>query len=192
MRPELDNLPSPNWFHHGEEILTLLELNQAKICVELGSNRGCSAIAMARLIRKWGGKLTCVDTWSQSQPGYVDLADFVANVAAAGVTETVDAIRRTTLEAAADWDRGPIDALYVDAGHTKEECLADLKAWWPHIRVGGLVIGDDYDDPHGIPALGVTAAWDAFEQTYAQPFTRVTTAGGQLAGGSRLIWGLKR
>lgn len=189
MRPELQNLPAPNWFHHGPQILDLLDLHRPMTCVELGSNRGCSAIATARLISQWGGLLTCVDNWRGTGPGEVHIETFVANIAAAGVADVIDLLQMDTVAAAEHWDRS-IDYLYVDAGHTKEECLADLEAWWPFVNVGGLIAGDDYDDPYGIPELGVTKAWDVFERRHGQLFNRTVTDG--LEHKSRLIWGVKR
>lgn len=44
------------------------------------------------------------------------------------------------------------DWVYIDALHTKEALLADLRAWWPKVRPGGLVSGDDYGD-HKLPPL---------------------------------------
>jgi predicted O-methyltransferase YrrM len=187
MRVELDGLPEPNWFHHGEAILALVEQHRPQRCVELGSNRGCSAIAVARLIRTWGGHLTCVDQWVPG-PETVDVQTFAQNVVDAGVADVIGMIHAPTIEAAAGW-AGGIDYLYVDADHTEAGCRADLEAWWPHLRVGGLIAGDDYDDVAGDPAHGVTAAWDAFEAAHGQHFYRTLTAATSYHG--RLIWGVK-
>ena len=54
---------APGWFHHGAKILELLEQHRPKVCVELGTFLGASAIPVARSIRRWGGTLTCIDTW---------------------------------------------------------------------------------------------------------------------------------
>ena len=35
------------------------------------------------------------------------------------------------------------DWLYIDALHTREAVLDDLRAWWPKLRSGGLISGDD-------------------------------------------------
>src|SRR6185436_15008311 len=52
------------WFNHGSKILELVERHRPKVCVELGTWMGASAIPVARAIRRWGGTLTCVDTWA--------------------------------------------------------------------------------------------------------------------------------
>lgn len=37
------------------------------------------------------------------------------------------------------------DVAYVDGDHTYEGVLRDLKAWYPLVRSGGILCGDDYD-----------------------------------------------
>ncbi len=189
MRSELVGLPGPNWFHHGAAVLALLDCYRPTRLVELGSNRGCSAIAMARTVRAWGGVLTCVDCWDGRAPGYVDVGTFLQNVTEAGVADAIVVVRSDSVEAAAKW-QGPLDFLYVDADHTREGCLADLRAWWPLLRDGGVLAGDDYDDVAGDPVRGVTAAWDEFEQEQQQTFIREKTSATAYHG--RLIWGVKR
>lgn len=186
IRPELRDLPTPNWFHHGDQILALLDARRPIECVELGSNRGCSAIAVARMIRSWGGRLTCVDQWLQG-PSEVEIGVFAENIVTSGVSTSIRMIRAKTVDAATYWN-STIDYLYIDADHTKEGCTLDLENWWPFLRVGGLIAGDDYDDVAGDPVAGVTAAWDEFEARHSQTFRRTPTPG--FAG--RLIWGLKQ
>ena len=36
--------------------------------------------------------------------------------------------------------------MYIDALHTEAALERDLNAWWPKVRPGGLVSGDDYGD----------------------------------------------
>ena len=53
-----------------------------------------------------------------------------------------------------------LDLLHLGAGHDEAAVAADLTAWWPLIRPGGLLIGDDYLHDGQWP--GVLAAFDAF------------------------------
>jgi len=175
-------------------MLALLEQHRPAVCVELGTWRGASALAMARVLRPWGGQLFCVDTWTGDLAGAgtvpgrpTMLAECAANLIAAGVAASVRLIPARTDEAAAHW-QGPIACLYVDADHTQAAVTADLEAWWPHVAEGGLVAGDDYDNPL---YPGVTAAWDRFEREHDQTFTRVATPQ-TTPPGMRLVYGVKR
>lgn len=37
-----------------------------------------------------------------------------------------------------------IDIVHIDAGHTYEDVKSDIEAWWPKVRPGGFLTGDDY------------------------------------------------
>jgi hypothetical protein len=39
---------------------------------------------------------------------------------------------------------GEVDFVFVDGDHTYEGCTADLQAWWPKLRDGGTMAGDDF------------------------------------------------
>jgi predicted O-methyltransferase YrrM len=195
MNPALTGLPQ-GWFHHGERILELVAEHQPCVCVELGSWRGASAIALTRTIQPWGGTLYCIDTWAGQVNGSrggtlpvkpAMVLECASNLVAAGVAARTRLIVAPTEAAAAAWS-GPIDFLYIDADHTEASVRADLEAWWPHLRPGGLIAGDDYDNPM---YPGVKAAWDAFEAARGQAFERFATPHTNPPG-MRLIWGTKR
>ena len=38
-----------------------------------------------------------------------------------------------------------VDVVWVDADHSREACLRDIDAWWPRLRTGGYMGGDDYE-----------------------------------------------
>jgi predicted O-methyltransferase YrrM len=42
------------------------------------------------------------------------------------------------------WDGDPVQAVFVDADHSYEGCLADIDAWLPHIKDGGIMAFHDY------------------------------------------------
>lgn len=37
-----------------------------------------------------------------------------------------------------------LDFVYIDGDHSYEACLKDIKAWWPKLKPGGIMAGDDY------------------------------------------------
>jgi Methyltransferase domain len=53
------------------------------------------------------------------------------------------------------------DLIHIDAGHDYRSVKIDLETWWPMLREGGLLIGDDYytEGPHW---HGVRQAFDEF------------------------------
>ncbi len=190
--PALHDLPH-GWFNHGPAVLELLELHRPKVIVELGTWMGASAIAMARTVRAWGGTVTCVDTWagelddaggSPAGRSPIMILSTARAMIEAGVSAQMRLIPATTTAAAAVWS-GPIDFLYVDADHSHDGTLADLRAWVPYVVPGGVIAGDDYDHPR---YPGVSTAWDAFEREAGIPLTRVQSTPAH-AMGIRLVYG---
>ena len=53
------------------------------------------------------------------------------------------------------------DVIHIDAGHDLASVTSDLKAWWPILAPGGVLIGDDYSADRSIwPEVGL--AFDTF------------------------------
>jgi predicted O-methyltransferase YrrM len=191
VREHLEDLPH-GWFNHGPQVLELLDLYKPKVVVELGSWLGASAIAMARSVRRWGGTVTCVDTWageldedggSPSGKNPLMILSCARAMIDAGVSASIRLIPATTSDAAQHW-KEPIDFLYVDADHSYSGCMTDLLKWVPHVKPGGLIAGDDYHHPR---YPGVQMAWDEFEQVQGLTLTRSPA----LPNGVQLIYGTK-
>ncbi len=184
----------PGWFHHGEKILSLIDEYRPKVCVELGTWQGASAVPIALSIQRWGGTLNCVDTWAgelnEDGGSLPNKPPVMIMACARAVTElkvgaNVRLIPATTLEAAKVWSE-PIDFLYIDADHSYEGVKADLEAWVPHVRPGGLILGDDYGSSI---YPGVKRAWDEFERWAEFPLNRFQSSPPQPQG-VQLIWGV--
>ena len=187
--PALEHLPH-GWMDHGEQILALLEQHRPAVVVELGTCLGRSAVAIARVIQTWGGVLYCVDTWAgrphrgrQAPPVRLWMA--ARNLQMAKVAPWVRLIAGTTHEVAQAWPGPLIDFLYVDADHHEDACRRDLDLWVPHVRPGGLIVGDDYGNPQ---CPGVQPAWDSFERDAGVPLQRVPTPGTD-SPAMRLVYG---
>jgi len=193
--PLLEDLPH-GWFNHGPQVLTLLEQSRPKVVVELGTWLGASAIAMARSVRRWGGTVTCIDTWAgelNNDGGSVEgksplmLLSCARAMVDAGVSASIRLIPAMTVSAAQWWTGPPINFLYIDADHSAQGCAADLEAWVPHVTVGGVIAGDDYGHPL---YPGVKQAWDAFEREQRFPLIRFQTDPPAQAG-VQLVYGIK-
>ena len=57
----------------------------------------------------------------------------------------LDLIEKPSIEAAADIPDCSLDFVFIDAGHTCEECAADIEAWRPKVRTKGFITGHDYN-----------------------------------------------
>ncbi len=58
-------------------------------------------------------------------------------------------MRGESVEIADQFGPPQLDFVFIDADHTYEGVLSDLKAWFPKVRPGGLVCGHDIDNPLG-------------------------------------------
>ncbi len=118
-----------------------------------------------------GLHLRAVDPW-QSYAGYqerkneqvrLDGAYQLAKAALARFNCTI--VRKTSEQAAAEVPDGSLDFVYLDANHAKPYVLADLAAWLPKVRRGGVVSGHDYQfNPK--PHIQVKVAVDAFARDH--------------------------
>lgn len=60
-----------------------------------------------------------------------------------------------SVEAAARFEDGSLDFVYIDADHTYEGVTQDIEAWMSKVKSGGLLCGHDYGQ-----RVGVTRAVD--------------------------------
>lgn len=58
--------------------------------------------------------------------------------------DRVEFIRKTSTDAAKSFNDESLDAIFVDANHAFKYVLEDLYAWWPKVKKGGFMAGDDY------------------------------------------------
>lgn len=127
--------------------------------VELGSWTGKSAAycAVELMNQNKFGSFTTIDSWH----GGVELKDndlvinksikdvFLENMAP--IKDKIKTIESISWDAAKYFTDDSLDFCYVDAGHTYEDVMKDLNAWWPKIRRGAWFGGDDYTK--GYPGL---------------------------------------
>ena len=151
------------------------------VIIEVGSWKGQSAINMGGVVRGLGlsCKIYCVDTWLGALEFWVgDLAgtverdlmlkfgypsvfyQFLSNVIHAGLQDVIVPFPNTSLIGARYFGRLGVvaDLVYIDASHDFEDVLLDLYAFYPLVREGGVLFGDDYNS--GWP--GVVRAVDEF------------------------------
>lgn len=68
-------------------------------------------------------------------------------LALAPVAEHVRVVRAMSSDAAREFEGGSLDFVFLDADHSEAGVRADILAWLPKVRPGGLLAGDDYCHP---------------------------------------------
>jgi len=119
--------------------------------VEVGSWKGRSTVAICEGIRPGSGTtLWAVDTFA-GDPDVGELLDPVDRQAVeaefARNTAGYDFVRVAVAESVAAserFDDGSLDWVFIDADHSYEAVVADIAAWAPKLRPGGLLSGHDY------------------------------------------------
>ena len=58
--------------------------------------------------------------------------------------DKINHIRKPSIESAKEVEDGSLDAIFIDGDHSYKAVKEDLDAWWPKLRIGGTLCGDDY------------------------------------------------
>lgn len=61
---------------------------------------------------------------------------------------------------------GELDWVYIDACHTYDACMEDLKAWVPKVRRGGIVMIHDYEPRYWWSRTGTVKATNEFTKKH--------------------------
>jgi predicted O-methyltransferase YrrM len=145
--------------------------NTDPLVIEVGTYKGKSAVMMADILQA-RGKILCIDTWLGAPEFWWDVRDmpkingypsifftFTKNVKTLGLHNVITPFPISSQQAADVLKRYKVqaDVIYIDASHEYEAVLSDIKAYWPLLRNGGVMIGDDYDPgchPGVVKAVG--------------------------------------
>lgn len=130
--------------------------------VEIGSFRGRSTIVLARAAPA-GVRIVAIDPHAGNDRGPQELSGFVrqaeadhdaflANLAAAGVTDRVRHVREFSNAAHRDVD-GTIAVLFVDGAHRYAPARADIRDWGGRVGPAGTLLIHD-----AFSSIGVTLA----------------------------------
>ena len=121
-----------------------------KVC-EIGSWKGGSTEVIGQIVKQCGGLLYCVDHWCGSPgTGLLEEAQredmfqlFRENIRQCGLEDTVKSLVMTSYEAAIIMAAQLFDVVFIDADHRYSQIGADIIAWLPKVRDGGLLAGHD-------------------------------------------------
>jgi len=126
--------------------------------VEIGSFKGCSSSYMAVEIINSGKSIQfdCVDTWEGSWEHQAGQPFEDPNVVAGNLFEVFEsnmslvaghyrAIRLPSVEAANLYPDNSLDFVFIDGDHEYDSVRADVTAWLPKIKEGGVIAGHDFE-----------------------------------------------
>ena len=60
------------------------------------------------------------------------------------VNDIVTPIQGKSLDAVSMFEDESIDFIFIDASHEYKDVLSDITSWYPKLKPGGLIAGDDY------------------------------------------------
>jgi predicted O-methyltransferase YrrM len=120
-----------------------------------------------------GLHLICVDPWRQ-YGGYLEpkknqpdrMEDAYQQACTRLAPYHCDIKRMPSEQAAKTVPDGSLDFIFIDGNHAKSYVLADLEAWVPKVRSGGICAGHDYELVPKRPHLQVKAAVDEWRQSH--------------------------
>ena len=155
----------PGWFVQ-EDLFTQMVLSCNDIdeyhFVEMGSWKGKSSTYMAVEILNSGKriKFDCVDTWNGSEEhldknndSYEPLLEipnglyneFLKNIHP--VKSVINPIRMSSIEASKLYKDNSLDFIFIDGAHDYKSVKEDVEHWFPKLKIGGYISGDDYAWP---------------------------------------------
>jgi len=131
--------------------------------VELGA--GCSTVALLAGCIENGTKLTTYDKNPPSKTRVFTSAELSEKDP---IWDSWSHVVEDSVKAAKLWKDNEVSLLFVDACHSYEAVRNDLDAWFPKMKMNGIICGHDYYLP-GTP-YGVAPAVNEFAKRYESKY----------------------
>ena len=156
LKPEFNEIPG--WFSYKEIYDDVVEKAPFEATfVEVGAWFGKSTNYLAERIKesKKNIQFTTVDTWKGTDDESLHQTivaaysgdiyyDFIDNTALSNNYGTFETIKDTSQNASKQFPLNSIDYIMIDAGHSYDSLIGDLKNWYHKVKPGGYISGDDY------------------------------------------------
>jgi SAM-dependent methyltransferase len=159
--------PRKGWYSDHPLFEELVRQRRPRRVVEVGSLFGGSAIHIGQLLRQHDidAEITCVDTFLGSRESFFEYRkarakmlaaghyhffdEFLGNIQQAGLSQMVNPFVQTSTNAARILAEhgAKFDLIYLDASHEYGDVLSDLQLWYPLLDAGGILVGDDFEEP---------------------------------------------
>lgn len=134
------------------------------VIIEVGTWKGASCLTFSRLTEESQAQIYCCDTWLggyemlihdelpecnlKSCFGYPQIYfQFLANLSPTDAAKRIFPIPQTSVNGARLLKAHGVTAelIYIDASHQLQDVYDDLCAYWPLLKSGGMLFGDDFE-----------------------------------------------
>ena len=169
-----------HWFDYEDVFLDAIKnANDDDHFVEIGVWKGGSTAFMGVEIVNSSKKIkydaidcfsATVDLGQESADIYEETKDNLKILTDLGV---VNLIKSYSLDAVSNYEDNSLSLVFIDGSHTYEDVKADLLAWLPKVKSGGMLAGHDYGSTYHVgiyPAVGEVLGNDNVRKTIHSSF----------------------
>ncbi|MEG4939278.1 tetratricopeptide repeat protein [Microcoleus sp. F4-D5] len=178
----------PIWQRHLQEFTGIADFQ----VVEIGSFQGMSACwLLDKILTHPTAKITCIDLYFQEH--------FKGNIVKTGAAERVIELEGYSQDLLVNLTAEYYDIAYIDGCHKPTSALQDAILSWRLVKVGGLMIFDDYeftfpDSPEQDTKIGIDVFLEMFgsqlEVVHKGYQLIVKKIGNQSLGEEQTLWSL--
>lgn len=178
LNPDFNEIPG--WFSYKQVYDDAVEnASDNDVFVEIGTWFGKSTNYLAEKIResKKNISFTTIDTFKGTHDEDIHHSivgafngdifyEFIDNTILSENYENISIIKDTSENASKQFANGSIDFLMIDAGHSYDDVMKDLKIWYNKIKPGGIISGDDYNIFRGVNRAADEFFYNQFVEGY--------------------------
>jgi len=126
---------------------------------EIGVWQGRSLCSVAKIIKDKNLQVAAIDTFkgSEGEKEHTSLAEkisildaFKNNILRFGLEKNISIYSMTSASASAAIPNRSLDFVFIDANHSYEYVLQDIKLWLPKVKDGGVIAGHDFLYSEGV------------------------------------------
>lgn len=147
------NIEKSGIYHPVKDTVLSLLYEEKKVLgkgAEIGVHLGYNAFM---ILKNYSGHLHLVDPWetlpeteyhdgTNNRDRTKDYNECISRLS--NFSERISIYKEKSLEACKKIEDESLDFVYIDANHSYDYVKADLEAWYPKVRKGGVVSGDDF------------------------------------------------
>ncbi len=124
---------------HAIDLLVGMVKKPKMLIANIGVDSGGSSILFAMGCKKVGGAVFAVDIWKDIGIYH----KFEEHIKALKLESQIVKMRMSSTEASTLLGNDLFDLVFIDADHSYTSVMADIQAWLPKLKRGGIISGHD-------------------------------------------------